>query len=196
MTPESESDAESEEEESESEEEEPEKTEKKEQTEEKEEKPDEKEETTKTLDFENLFEGTIIGGLANEIAKEINPNDISDIKNPSDIFKVLFATNANGENKLQNIMTSVGQKMGEKIKSGEINQEQLLSETLSAAGKMSNQMGGFSELFQQISSAGGGASGGMPDLSTIMNMMNTMGGGEANGKTKKKNKKRHNKKHK
>ena len=133
--------------------------------------------------FGSMFDGTIIGSLAKEISDGIDPKDLEfdlgNMENPSDMFKGMAALMSNG--KMQNIIGTVGQRMKEKMEKGEINQAQLLQETMAAAGKMNGQMGDISKLFQQM-----GGSGGMPDLASMMGM--AQNGGK---KKKRHHKKRH-----
>jgi hypothetical protein len=121
------------------------------------------------------IEHTSIGKLAKEIVDEVNLDEIkSELgNNPMDMMSAL--TNNNGIGK---IVASVGNKIQNKLMSGEINQEMLLQDALSLATKLPAMMGGMMP--------GGGASGsqGLGDLSGMMSMIQQMasnfGGGGGN----------------
>jgi len=151
---------------------------------------DENKEKEDLFDMEKMFDGTLIGNLAKEMADnlDLDKKDFENIENPSDVMKLLFASNENGENKLQKIMKEVGGKMEEKMRNGEINKEQLLQEVLKAGGKMGN----LGEMFKGLNGEGGN-----PDLSKMMNsMMNGMMNGGGNKKSKHKSHKKHRRPHK
>jgi hypothetical protein len=88
--------------------------------------------------FGNL-ENTEIGKLAGELAQKIEGNgnmDLPDIKNPNDIFGMLFGGgDSKGGSALGNIMTTVCSELDNKIKKGEIDQSVLFKE---AQGLMGN----------------------------------------------------------
>lgn len=137
----------------------------------------------KIPDISNMFEGSIIGDLAKELSSEINPNDLGNIENVSDIVNNLFNPNAEGGSNLQNIIQSVTEKMDTKMKNGDITQEQLLNDAQNMMGNMgqlfgqmnggeNDMMANMGQLFGQMS---GGQSGGPDMLSNMMNMMSGMG---------------------
>ena len=121
--------------------------------------------------MEKMFEGSLIGNLAKELSEEIDPKDLGDIKNPSDIFSTLFNQEQSSESGLGNIVNTVVKKLDNKMKNGELNQEQLFSE---AQNMMSN-----SNLFGPLQQMG---------AMTGMNMMGNQG--KKNKKNKKKNNRR------
>ena len=121
--------------------------------------------------MEKMFEGSLIGNLAKELSEEIDPKDLGDIKNPSDIFSALFNQEQSSGSGLGNIMNTVVKKLDSKMKSGELNQEQLFSEA--------QNMIGNSNLFGPLQQMGAMAG---------MNMMGNQ------GKKNKKNKKKNNRK--
>lgn len=128
--------------------------------------------------LEGMFdENSLIGGLAKELSSEIDPKELGDIKSFADIGK-LFAPGENGENKLQNVMKTVTQKLDTKMKNGQLNQEQLLNEA-------QNMMGNMGQMFGQM---GGANSGGNPMdmMSSMMGMMGGMGMQGSNGSRKQK----------
>ncbi len=120
------------------------------------------ENNTQGINFDGMFdENSLIGGLAKELSSEIDPKDLGDIKSFADIGK-LFAPGENGENKLQNVMKTVTQKLDAKMQNGQLNQEQLLNEA-------QNMMGSMGSLFGQ-----GGQGGGNP-MDMMSSMMGMMG---------------------
>jgi hypothetical protein len=112
----------------------------------------------------NMFEGSIIGELAKELSSEIDLNDLGSMGNMGDIVNSILNPNAAGsDNKLQNIIKSVTEKMDAKMKNGELTQEQLLNDA-------QNMMGNMGQLFAQ---SGVGGAGGNNDM--LANMMRQMG---------------------
>lgn len=119
-------------------------------------------ETSKTnLEMPNIF-GGVIGNLAQELASEINPDDLN-LDNPADLLKGLMnPDSSDGDNKLMNIVKNVTGSIESKINNGDINQEQLFSEAASLMGKLQGGSGEdskdeaqnpndiFSNLFSQI----------------------------------------------
>tara|TARA_B100000674_G_C37939242_1_gene961790 strand:- start:588 stop:1679 length:1092 start_codon:yes stop_codon:yes gene_type:complete len=95
--------------------------------------------------------GGKLGKLANEIAEEtaseldINLEDASDI---GDIFQRLFKN----PGKLINMVKKVGNKIEEKIKSGEIKESELMEEAQEMMKKMNNMPGmkNFQKMFGQM----------------------------------------------
>lgn len=78
----------------------------------------------------NMLENSVIGGLAKDISKEINMDELN-IENPEDIMKLMSG----------NVIGKVGEKIQKKLASGEINQADLLSEAMNILGSM-NKGGG------------------------------------------------------
>ena len=130
------------------------------------------EKNTDGPDMSNIFEGSVIGDLAKELSEEINPGDLGNIENMGDIVNSLLNPSAGGENKLQGIIKTVTEKMDNKMKNGEITQEQLLNDA-------QNMMGNVGQLFGQM--GGNGASTGTDDMGNIGNMLQQMMGGEGSG---------------
>lgn len=132
---------------------------------------EENEEDTKK-NMENMFgmfEDSQIGKLAKEMADEFEEKDFENIKNPADILSMFTNPNAEGGNKLADIMTKVTSKMQNKMENGEINQNQLMDE----AQKLMMQMG--------ANAMTGGAGG-----NNLMNMMQNMQGGGRQQRRKRK----------
>ena len=66
---------------------------------------------------ESFMENSSIGKLAKEISEELNPDDLKDLENPSDLLGTLFG-GGGGNSKLSNIIGKVVSKVGDKIKDG------------------------------------------------------------------------------
>jgi hypothetical protein len=137
-----------------------------------------KEEFKKTFDFagmqppnaeelhdhlKGLFDGKI-GSLAKELAEEIS-HDIehmfedesggkSEIKSTQDLLKKMMKN----PKKMLDIMKNIGGKLEQKMKSGEISQEELMKEASELMGKMKDGkgMGQFGEMFKNIAKGMGG----------------------------------------
>jgi len=91
--------------------------------------------------------GKLAMEMAEETAKDFNL-DQSNIKNTGDIFNQMFKN----PGKLINMMKNVGDKIDNKIKSGEINENELMSEGLNILSKMkeNGNMPNFQDLFNQM----------------------------------------------
>lgn len=101
--------------------------------------------------MEGLLGGKL-GQLAQEIAEETTEGldiDLDNINNVNDVFQTLFKN----PGKLMGLVKDVGEKLDSRMKNGEINQSELLSEASEMVGKMKN----------------------MPGLNNIQEMMGKMG---------------------
>lgn len=92
-----------------------------------------------------LFDGKI-GKLAKELAEEISGDmsslmgdDFKDIKSTKDVLNHLMKDPA----KIQGMVKTVGEKLNQKIQSGDISQEELMKEATEILGKMKGAAGGF-----------------------------------------------------
>jgi hypothetical protein len=92
-----------------------------------------------------LFDGKI-GKLAKELAEEISGDmssilgdDFNDIKSTKDVLNHLMKD----PSKIQGMVKTVGDKLNQKIQSGEISQEELMKEATDILGKMKGAAGGF-----------------------------------------------------
>ena len=108
--------------------------------------------------LKNIFDGKI-GSLAKEMAEEIADDfkdiiDENDVSNPQDVIKKLMKN----PNKISQLMKTVGSKLDNKMKSGEISKEELMKE----ASEMMGHMKDF------------GGEGEMGDM--LKNVMKSMGG--------------------
>ena len=108
--------------------------------------------------LKQLFDGKI-GSLAKEMAEEIADDfkdiiDENEVSNPQDVIKKLMKN----PNKISQLMKTVGSKLDNKMKSGEISKEELMKE----ASEMMGHMKDF------------GGEGEMGDM--LKNVMKSMGG--------------------
>lgn len=110
--------------------------------------------------LKTIFDGKI-GKLAKEMAEEISGDfsdllgkDAGDIKNPQDIMKKLMKD----PKKVMELMKTVGNKLDNKMKSGEISREELMKEASEMMGKMKDMGGGdgFNEMFKNMAKNMGG----------------------------------------
>lgn len=95
--------------------------------------------------LKNIFDGKI-GSLAKEMAEEIADDfkdiiDESEVSNPQDVIKKLMKN----PKKISELMKTVGSKLDNKMKSGEISKEELMKEASEMMGHMKN-FGGEGEM--------------------------------------------------
>lgn len=107
-------------------------------------------------DFMESIENSKIANIAKEISKEIDISNIN-IEKPEDVAKLMDFSGSN--NFLGNIVSKVSTKLTEKISSGEINQDDLLSEAMSMMGMLN-----------------GGGAGGVGGIADILKNMGGLGG--------------------
>jgi len=119
---------------------------------------------------ESFLENSALAKLAKEISDEINPNeilnmneDMKDMDNPMKLFQSLLS--GDKEKGVGKLMTTVCDKLKNKMESGEVNQEDLLSE----ATTLLQSMGGLGG-----NRGDGKGSGGSPDLAGMMSMMQNL----------------------
>jgi hypothetical protein len=117
--------------------------------------------------LKGLFDGKI-GKIAKEMAEEITHDltgilgeDYSDVKTTQDVFKKLIKN----PKKMIDLVKTIGGKLEKKMKSGELNQEEIMKEATDIFGKMKG-MGGEDGDFNEI----------------IKNLMKNMGGLGKNAK--------------
>lgn len=113
--------------------------------------------------FDNLF-NTKIGNIAQEIAEETSKN--MNIDPDSNIMDSMFKD----PKSLMSLVKTVGDSLDKKMKSGDINQEELLKESSSLLGNL-NMNSDIQKLFSSL---------GMGDLTSMVNSMNMDGGASAN----------------
>jgi hypothetical protein len=163
-------------------------------------------------DFEDKFKNTNIGQLAQEISKEINPDDIKNIMESGNPLGDLLSGKMNQNSGLGKVVNTVASKLQQKVQSGQLNEQQLLQEAMGMMGQLGGKggmpdlsglfgggggKGGMPDLSGLFGGAGGsggdGKGGGMPDLSGLFNMAQMFGGGS--GKKKKKMRRNKHRKH-
>jgi hypothetical protein len=89
-------------------------------------------------DMKTFFENSTIGSLAQEISKEINMDDLKG-KDPSEILNATFNGGGSGGNQanvLGSVVSKVSAKIHERIASGSLNQEDLMSEAMNLMGML------------------------------------------------------------
>lgn len=114
---------------------------------------------TPPTEFLQNIENSKIADLAKEISKEIDISSLS-IEKPEDVAKLMDFSGSN--NFLGNIVSKVSNKLTEKISSGEIKQEDLLSEAMS--------------MMSMLNGGGAGGAGGMGGIADILKGMGGLGG--------------------
>ena len=110
--------------------------------------------------LKSLFEGKI-GKLAKEMAEEIAGDfsdiigdDTNDIKSTGDVMKKLMKN----PKKIMDLMKTVGSKLDEKMKSGEVSRDEIMKEAGDLLGKMKGMgdQSQFQEMFKNMAKSMGG----------------------------------------
>jgi hypothetical protein len=127
--------------------------------------------------FEGMGElkETTIGKIAKEIIDDVNIDKFKQtISEEGDILKAL----ANPENGLGELFSKVGNKVTDKISSGELNQDAIMKDAMKFASMLPSMFGN--------NGGGGGGNGdfNMADMMRMMSAMNGGGGGGGGRKTK------------
>lgn len=124
---------------------------------------------TPSTEFLQSIENSKIADLAKEISKEIDISNIN-IEKPEDVAKLMDFSGSN--NFLGNIVSKVSNKLTEKISSGEIKQEDLLSEAMSMMSMLNGGGGGgVADILKGMGGMGGlGEMLNNPMMSEIMKM--------------------------
>jgi hypothetical protein len=96
--------------------------------------------------------------LAEETASDLNL-DLNETKDPKDVFQKLFKN----PTKMMGMVKNIGNKIDEKIKSGEIKESELMSEGMDLLNKMQTMpgMGDMQKMFSQMGIPGLGKGGKM-----------------------------------
>lgn len=123
----------------------------------------------------NSMLGGKLGDLAREIAEEQAQNldiDMEGITDAKDVFQKLFKN----PGKLMNMVKSVSDKLDSRMRSGELNKSELMSEASEMLNKMKNMPGmpNIQEMLGKMGMGMGGA-GGMPDLSDLAGLAGLAG---------------------
>ena len=117
-------------------------------------------------DIHNHISGMLggkLGDLAREIAEETAENlnlDMENVTDVKDVFQKLFKN----PGKLMNLVKNVGDKLDSRIKSGEINQTELMAEASDIMSKMKN-MPGMENIQSMLGKMGMG--GGIPGMGNL-----------------------------
>lgn len=90
-----------------------------------------------------FFDNTLIGNLAKEISEEVDTSHLENLNSEQDIFSNLFS--GEGGSNMMGMMKTVCEKLDSKVKSGELNPQQMLSELGGSlmGPMMENMMGGM-----------------------------------------------------
>jgi len=109
-----------------------------------------------------------LGKLAKEIAEETAADlnfDMEGATTVNDVFQKLFKN----PGKLMNLVKSVGGKLDDKIKSGEINESEIMAEASGLLGKMKDMpgMGDIQSMLKKMGMGSGGAGGGLGGLAGL-----------------------------
>jgi hypothetical protein len=120
--------------------------------------------------------GGKLGDLAREIAEETSQNlnvDMEGVTDVKDVFQKLFSN----PGKLMGLVKNVSEKLDSRMKSGEISQNELMTEASEMLNKMKNMpgMGNIQEMLGKMGMGGMGRAGGaggmdMSDLAAMAGM--------------------------
>ena len=102
--------------------------------------PDESTDTSDDNEMKNLFEGGIISDIAKELTGELDLNNlnIGEPKNMNEAFNNIMGGGQGGNNNFFNLINKVGEKIQNKVQSGEINQNDLMNEATKMMGGLKN----------------------------------------------------------
>ena len=91
-------------------------------------------------EFDGIFSNSMIGDLANDIAKDINIGDlVNENTNPMDLIGNLFGGGGDGDGpNIMSIVENIGKSINQRVESGEINEMQLVNEAQSLMGNLQN----------------------------------------------------------
>ena len=133
--------------------------------------------------LKGLFDGKI-GSLAKELAEEITQDveqlfdgDSKDIKSTGDLIKNMVKN----PKKIMGLMKTISGKLQQKMKSGEISEEEIMKEAGDIMGKMKGMkgMGQMNDMFKNLAKGmgnlggGGGAKGGI-NMAALQRMQKQM----------------------
>ncbi len=100
---------------------------------------------------ENILENGLIGGLAKELAEDINLDDLNlNISENSDNLNDVFSNLLSGDNPMNfmNLIQNVGQKIQTKLESADLDQNKLMEEAQSMMGMLGNNNPLFDNLLK------------------------------------------------
>jgi hypothetical protein len=108
-------------------------------------------------------ENSAIGQLAREIASEVDFSAFQDIKSPADLFRGMFGgaggPSAEGAGGVGRLISTVGQKLTDRLGSGKINEANIFQEAQQMMGMMSPMMTQMMSSAFFPPGAGGGGNG-------------------------------------
>lgn len=113
--------------------------------------------------------GKLAKEIAEETAEELNI-DTEDASSVNDVFKSLFKN----PGKLMSLVKNVGGKLDSKLKSGELNESEIMQEASDLLNKMKNMpgMGDISSILKKMGMPGAGGAGGKVNLGAMQNELN------------------------
>jgi hypothetical protein len=129
------------------------------------------EEEMKNDPFMKILEGSKIAKLAEELAKEIKFDDVSSDSSVDDIFKKF----GKDPKQIMSLVKNVGNKIQNKLSSGDIRQEDLLNEAQTLLSSMKDSKA-FKKMFKKAGKHGGKVNP-MDIFNTFAKQMGGMGGG-------------------
>ena len=100
---------------------------------------------------ENILENGLIGGLAKELAEDINLEDLNlNISENSDNLNDVFSNLLSGDNPMNfmNLIQNVGQKIQTKLESANLDQGKLMEEAQTMMGMLGNNNPLFNDLLK------------------------------------------------
>jgi hypothetical protein len=122
----------------------------------------------------NSMLGGKLGDLAREIAEETTQNlniDMEGVTDAKDVFQKLFSN----PGKLISMVKNVSDKLDQKMRSGDINKNELMTEASEMLNKMKD-MPGMPNIQELLGKMGmGGAGGGMPDMADLAGLAGMAG---------------------
>ena len=95
---------------------------------------------TSENEMKNLFDGGIISDIAQELTQELDLNnlDMGNPQNMNEAFSNLMGGGGGGQNNFFNLVTKVGEKIQNKVQSGQVNQGDLMKEAQKMMGGLKN----------------------------------------------------------
>jgi hypothetical protein len=117
--------------------------------------------------------GGKLGDLAREIAEETTQNlniDMEGVTDAKDVFQKLFSN----PGKLMSMVKNVSDKLDERMRSGDINKNELMTEASDMLNKMKD-MPGMPNIQELLGKMGMGGAGGMPDMADLAGLAGMAG---------------------
>jgi hypothetical protein len=138
--------------------------------------------SSKPMDPTTMFEGTEIGRLATDMAKdlvaEIGEEKLKSMENPADLFKLLAGDTSDTSGNMASLMKTMFSKVDSKLKDRKLKPEDLLKESEQLMKNMPFDIEKMMKMFGGGSGGGGGGSGGGSggDMANMMKMFGGMMG--------------------